>query len=136
MHSDLKRDVQKLNESHRKETESLMKEKINLEEELRTATLENKNKQDEKATMSGLLECLQQFLSKQKAQVSEQTRDIKCKQCDFIANDEASLQTHIQDTHVLVYYPCEVCDEQFRDKQALKEHRLVHARKYRCEQCL
>ena len=49
-HSDLKKEFNKLTESHKKETETLRKDKMRLEEELRISVYENRNKDDEKTT--------------------------------------------------------------------------------------
>ena len=48
LHSDLKKEVIKLNETHKKETESLRKDKKRLDDELRTAVIENRNSDDGK----------------------------------------------------------------------------------------
>ena len=63
-HAELKKDFNKLNDSHKKETEAIKKDRKMLEDELRTATLENININAEQTTMNDLFKCMKEFIGK------------------------------------------------------------------------
>ena len=85
----------------KKETEGLNKDKKRLEEELRTAVLENRNENDGQTTMNDLFKCMKELLEKKvkvnypcevcdgqfmELQLQEQKKlhsRVKCNKCRF-----------------------------------------------------
>ena len=130
-------------DSHKKETETLRKDKIRLDEELRIAVIENRNKSDEKTTIHELFKCMREFMDKKGDQESNRANvDVNdgsnfhsCVICAFKGKTTSELQKHNNDCHKEnVNFPCHSCDGQFKSRQSLNDHKKLHA-KVQCSEC-
>ena len=103
-HADLKKEVKKQEDANRKDTEELRKQKKILEEELRTATMENRNFGDEKSTMADVLKCLKELLGNKveenrvHAELGARKK-YSCVKCEYEGTGKESLEKHMHDKH-------------------------------------
>ena len=101
-HSALKKEFTKAAENHKKETETIRKDKKRLEEELRTATIENRNQDEGKTTMNDFFKCLKEIpgksgRTKEITVVNAETgakKKYSCDKCDFTGTDNTDLNKH------------------------------------------
>nr|XP_039265465.1 uncharacterized protein LOC120341096 isoform X1 [Styela clava] len=65
------------------------------------------------------------------------TRELKCRLCDFIANNNASLQEHMSIHKEDGMYRCQHCDYHGKNLSKLIEHIRIHTgeRPFQCDQC-
>ena len=67
---------------------------------------------------------------------NNQTKNIKCDQCNFHTHIPSSLNSHKKSVHEAKIYPCDTCQIQFRNKDTLKVHvETKHHTTYNCHRC-
>lgn len=144
-HAELKKEYNKLSESHKKEVDVVKKDKKRLEEELRVATLENRNVIDGQTTMNDLFKCMQEVIVKISAKEADNSANTSttvikysCDRCDYEGESHEILEEHKKKSHFVnsrILYACEGCDEKFLNANSLQEHRRKK-HKIQCDQCI
>ena len=144
MFADLKKEKEKLEESRIKDTEELKKQKIILEEDLRTAHVEIKDISDEKNTFMKLFKNMNELLEIKGINIPPVNGEnipnesmFVCEKCDYKTSDKDLLKMHKRNHHenVSIRYPCEHCNQQFKDKTALIEHNECYHSENKCNRC-
>ena len=145
MYADLKKEKLKAEENYKKDNDQLKKQKTNLEAEVFTACKDNKNKDDERKTLlkffDGMNELLGRLnlptLNSNEEERSKKELEFSCDKCEFKSADSISFNLHKLKKHnPPIYHTCEVCKNEFRDKNSLTNHMQTHKKKQKCNQCL
>ena len=62
-----------------------------------------------------------------------------CKDCKFEAEEKSQSEKHNQDKHneeIQLTFTCEICNSQFNKLQALRDHKAIHVRNFKCDKCM
>ena len=141
LYGDLKKEKVKIEDTTKKDVDSLKKHKAVLEAELLTASKENKNKDEERMTLLRIFDGMQEVLGKMNNMTTNPNNTVKeyaCNICSFKSTDNEVLKTHRLSHHTdsEVNLACNICDRKCVDANSLTEHKRVHVKKHKCTHCL
>ena len=153
-YSNLEKEKKKQEDVHKKRVNELEKAKIDAEEELKLATMKQKDAEDEKDTIVKIFGCMKQLIDRNPIDIPKFTpsdknnqesndsstgavKKFSCSECDYQGENLPRLNQHKKDKHLVdltVNYPCEVCDYNAENMDELRSHKKsLH--QYDCNLC-
>ena len=138
----LQKDKQKMIVVHDKEKKEIEKAKIDAEDNLKAAILENKDLKVRDDTLMGIYECLQNVINKKGDNVSQKSNTKETASSDNDGKKENSDNSATKDSKkCATMFVCEKCDFQSRSESVMNEHmKMDHQEQkkeiiYACDEC-
>ena len=122
MYTEKVREMEKLKEEYKKETEHSSIEKMKVEDTLRNLVKENEKLKRKDDTYVNVFECLNQFLASKGFEISK---------LGDVQDEKRNVPSQHEGTFV-----CDICDFETEDRSILTEHNNdVHKSQFKCTKC-
>ena len=111
--------IKKLKEKHLEDMNEVQIRKMRVEEELRSAVIENQKLKESERILVETFDTLKAYYGKSNNQ------EIKCEKCEFSFKSKEELSLHKEQKHVLEF-SCSKCANKFESYEILQEHQRLH----------